>query len=71
MDLRLLFWRRPVEPTALEQRDAWITWMRLDGKSETTINGYRQITDRFLVYVHLKAIDQRQRMEQVAPEVMA
>lgn len=27
--LRLLLWRRPVEPTAREQRDTWIEWMEL------------------------------------------
>lgn len=46
--MRLRFWQKPVEPTASEQRDTWLEWLKLDGRSESTITGYRQITDRFL-----------------------
>ena len=39
---------REEEPTAREQQSRWIEWMSLDGMAESTIAGYRQITDRFL-----------------------
>ena len=40
--------RKQVEPSARELQETWIDWMRLDGMAESTIAGYRQITDRFL-----------------------
>lgn len=48
--MRLAFWkRRPdIVPTALEQRDLWIDWLRLSGARDATIDGYRRTTTKFL-----------------------
>lgn len=49
--MNLRFWKRPVEPSALEQRDLWLKWLDLSGCSPSTIYGYRRISqiliDRF------------------------
>ncbi len=43
------FWRHKiVVPSAREQRDEWLDWMRLGGSCESTIQGYRQTTNRLL-----------------------
>lgn len=43
------FWQheKPV-PSALEQRDQWLEWMLLGGSKKSTVDGYRQITNRLL-----------------------
>jgi|SRR5581483_1700593 len=42
------FWRKKPVPTAREERDVWLRWMELDGRAKSTIDGYRQITDKLL-----------------------
>lgn len=34
--------------SALEHRDEWLEWMRLSGRAKSTMDGYRQVTTRFL-----------------------
>jgi integrase len=39
--------RKPV-PTAREEADAWLAWLKLDGMADSTIEGYRAMAYRFL-----------------------
>lgn len=45
--VRLSF-RKQIEPSVLQHREDWLTWLELSGYSQRTIDGYRRATDHFL-----------------------
>ena len=45
--MKLSFRRKPV-PSAREERDVWLEYLKLDGRAKSTIDGYKQITNKLI-----------------------